>query len=341
MSFADRPDSGHSPWLHRFAVFTALCTFLLVIAGGLVTSTESGLAVPDWPLSYGQLMPPMTGGILYEHGHRIVATFVGLLTVVLAVWIWRKENRSWVRILAAVALGSVIVQGILGGVTVLFLLPVPVSVAHAVLAQSFFSLMVVVAFATSSAWGTPGVETARNITRTRDLAAVAAAAVFVQLILGAIMRHTDSGLAIPDFPLSYGSILPPLGSEALDRMNSVRTGLGLGPVTMAQVWIHFAHRAGALITTILVIGNALHVLRNFKRETRLREPALSAILLVLVQVLLGGLAVWTGTGVEIATSHVAVGALLLGTTVLSAVRSYSLFMAPERPSAMVLESSSR
>ncbi|MCK5571359.1 MAG: COX15/CtaA family protein, partial [Bacteroidetes bacterium] len=112
-------------WLHGFAVFTAVWTFLLLIAGGLVTGTGSGLAVPDWPLSYGKVMPPMTGGILYEHGHRMVATFVGLLTIVLAVWVWRKERRPWVRMLAAVALGAVVVQGVVGGITVLFLLPVP------------------------------------------------------------------------------------------------------------------------------------------------------------------------------------------------------------------------
>src|SRR5713226_1672795 len=105
----------HNKALHRFAIFTAVCTFCLVIAGGLVTSTQSGLAVPDWPLSYGQLMPPMVGGIFYEHLHRMVATFVGVLTIILAVWVWRKEDRGWMRILGFVALALVIMQGLLGG----------------------------------------------------------------------------------------------------------------------------------------------------------------------------------------------------------------------------------
>ena len=106
--------------LHRFAVFTALCTTFLIFAGGMVTSTESGLAVPDWPLSYGMFFPPMVGGIFYEHGHRMVASFVGFLTVILSVWAWRKETRGWVRWWALGALGAVIAQGILGGITVCF-----------------------------------------------------------------------------------------------------------------------------------------------------------------------------------------------------------------------------
>src|SRR5262245_8857817 len=133
----------YDSWRHRFAVLSACCTFLLVIAGGLVTSTDSGLAVPDWPLSYGQVMPPMVGGIFYEHGHRMVATFVGFLTVVQTIWFWRKEPRRWVKFLGVIALCAVVIQGLLGGLTVLFLLPTAISVLHATLAQIFFSLMVV------------------------------------------------------------------------------------------------------------------------------------------------------------------------------------------------------
>jgi len=127
--------------LHRFTLFVAICILVLIAAGGLVTSTGSALAVPDWPLSYGQVMPPMVGGILYEHGHRMIATFVGVLTTVLAVWYWQKESRNWVRNLALGALAAVIAQGVLGGLTVLFLLPTPVSVSHATLAQTFFVIV--------------------------------------------------------------------------------------------------------------------------------------------------------------------------------------------------------
>ena len=120
--------------LHRFAVATAVATLFLIFAGGLVTSTESGLSVPDWPLSYGRLMPPMVGGVFYEHGHRMVATAVGILTILLAVWLSRREPRAWVRRLGYAALAAVVAQGVLGGLTVLFLLPMAVSVAHACLA---------------------------------------------------------------------------------------------------------------------------------------------------------------------------------------------------------------
>jgi cytochrome c oxidase assembly protein subunit 15 len=124
--------------VHSFAVFTALCTFGLLIAGALVTSNDAGLSVPDWPLSYGSLMPPMVGGIFYEHGHRMIAAFVGTLSVILAIWLWRVEQRAWVRWLGVAAVGAVVAQGILGGITVLFFLPPAVSSAHATLAQLFF-----------------------------------------------------------------------------------------------------------------------------------------------------------------------------------------------------------
>src|SRR2546430_667010 len=109
--------------LHRFAVFLMCCTVCLLFAGAMVKSTGSGLAVPDWPLSYGQVMPPMVGGVFYEHGHRMVATTVGILMVVLAVWLARREPRRWVRRLGLLAVGAVVAQGVLGGLTVIFLLP--------------------------------------------------------------------------------------------------------------------------------------------------------------------------------------------------------------------------
>jgi cytochrome c oxidase assembly protein subunit 15 len=311
-------------WLHRFAVFTAVGTFLLVIAGGLVTGTGSGLAAPDWPLSYGKVMPPMTGGILYEHGHRMVATFVGLLTAVLAVWVWRRDHRPWVRMLAAVALGAVVLQGVVGGMTVLFLLPVPVSVAHAILAQAFFSLTVVLALTTSRSWNIPAREIPTNAGRIRGWAVLAASTVFLQLILGSIVRHTKAGLAIPDFPLSYGGILPPLGPDAMDTIAQYRSTLHLADVTMGQVWIHFFHRVGAIVTTIVVLGSGFLILRRVKREARLRRLAVVQAGLVGGQVLLGGLAIWTGIAVGITTAHVGVGALLLAATVVTAISSFRL-----------------
>src|SRR5260370_15644073 len=142
----------HNIWLHRYTVVVAIFTLLLVVAGGLVTSNDAGLSVPDWPLSYGKLMPQMEGGILFEHGHRMVATAVGMLTIILAVWLARADTRRWLRRLGWIALGAVIAQGLLGGMTVIFMLPKPVSISHACLAQLFFSTTVLIALFTSAEW---------------------------------------------------------------------------------------------------------------------------------------------------------------------------------------------
>ena len=181
--------------VHRFALFTGCCTFFLLVAGALVTSNDAGLSVPDWPLSYGSLTPPMVGGIFYEHGHRVIAAGVGLLSILLAAWLWRVEKRSWVRWLGALAVGAVVAQGILGGLTVLFFLPPAVSSAHAALAQLFFCTILSIPLFTSSWWeqsqplagdfGKPGIHL---------LGTVTASAVFVQLLLGAAFRHKGFGI---------------------------------------------------------------------------------------------------------------------------------------------------
>jgi len=137
------------PWLHRYAILLAVCTLLLVAAGASVTSNQAGLSVPDWPLSYGKVMPEMKGGVFYEHGHRMIATLVGFLTVIMAIWLWRVEDRRWMRNLGLAALAAVIVQGVLGGMTVKYMLPKPVSISHACLAQLFFSTTVAIAIFTS------------------------------------------------------------------------------------------------------------------------------------------------------------------------------------------------
>src|SRR3954447_6023390 len=140
--------------LHLFAVFTACATFLLIIAGALVTSNDAGLAVPDWPTSFGSLyrIPPMVGGIKYEHGHRMLAEFIGLLTIILAVWTQRSDRRSWMRKLGWLALILVVVQGVLGGLTVKMFLPWYVSTAHAMVAQTFFSLILLMAMFQGRRW---------------------------------------------------------------------------------------------------------------------------------------------------------------------------------------------
>lgn len=293
--------------LNQFLRFHIFCTFLLIIAGGLVTSTDSGLAVPDWPKSYGTWMPSMVGGIFYEHGHRMVAAFVGLLTVILAVWFFFREKRAWVRHLGYLALLSVIVQGILGGITVLYLLPTPISVMHATLAQTFFALIVCLALFTSKSWSTEPTEIAVPA-RTRALWIGTACAVYVQLILGAWMRHSGAELAIPDFPLAFGKVVPAFATP--------------------QIAIHFAHRVWAIVVFMLVCSTFISVTRNF-RQTDLYNPALLLLFLVFLQIGLGGLTVLSRVAVPITTAHVAVGALILVTSVVLAVRSYRIHIVPE------------
>lgn len=292
-----------SLWLFRYAVLTATATFFLVIAGGLVTSTGSGLAVPDWPLSYGMFFPPMVGGIFYEHGHRMVAGLVGLLTFALAIALGIGERRRWVRWLGVAAVVAVLSQAALGGITVLFLLPTSVSVGHAGLAMAFFSLVTVIALVTSPGWSRPRERTALpGILPLPRLALLTCAATYVQILLGATVRHTGSGLACPDFPLCNGYLLPPLSS------------LGVG--------LHLAHRVGAVLVVALVL-TVLWRVRNHHREAReLQRPALVALVLVVAQAILGALTVWQQLAVATTTAHVAGGALLLVTLVVLTARAY-------------------
>jgi len=196
--------------LHRWSVLLAFCTLLLVVAGALVTSRDAGLSVPDWPLSYGKLMPPMEGGILYEHGHRMVATTVGLLTIVSMIWLFRSDHRKWLRRLGVIALAAVVLQGVLGGLTVLLLLPWWISTAHACLAQLFFSTTVAMALFTSAWWlrGPISVEEAPKYP-IRDLSLAAPLCVLAQLALGAAARHKAIGSIyhIAGSPIVTGVIL--------------------------------------------------------------------------------------------------------------------------------------
>ena len=186
----------YNPSLHRYAVFTACCTFLLLIAGALVTSNDAGLSIPDWPLAYGSLTPPMVGGIRYEFTHRVIATCVGLLTIILArVALESRETRPGCAGWALAALGGVIAQGILGGMTVRMFQPPAVSAAHATLAQLFFSTVVAIAVFTSSWWSRASPKWRITGTpRVRSLAVWTVLAVFLQLILGAAFRHKAFGI---------------------------------------------------------------------------------------------------------------------------------------------------
>ena len=304
-------EEGENLGLHRFALFTACCTAFLIFVGGLVTSTESGLSVPDWPTSYGWNMftfpfSKWVGGIFYEHSHRIVASFVGFLTVILTIWTWAKEKRAWIRWLSAGALGAVILQGVLGGMTVLFLLPAWISTLHACLAQTFFCLVIALAVFTSPRWkrGLPLIRSEAESVPLQTLCAMTTAAVYMQLILGALMRHTNAGLAIPDFPLALGHIIPPFTSN--------------------KVIIHFAHRVGAIIVTAMIVWTFSRIARSYSHHRLLFRPVLAMMVLLGIQLTLGALTVWTAKGVLPTTAHVLTGALVLGTSFLLTLRAYAM-----------------
>ena len=317
------------PWLHRYSKLLAATSLLLITAGGLVTSTGSGLAVPDWPNTYGYFMfsfplSKMVGGILYEHGHRLIASVVGLMTIGLAVWLSRAETRRWVRYLGWGALAAVVTQGVLGGITVLYFLPAPVSIGHASLAQVFFTLVVSLALFTSPGWlrhyGRDGGATngITSDTALRWLALVTPIAIYIQILVGATMRHTGAGLAIPDFPLAFGQIVPPMWD--------------------AGIAIHYSHRVGAVLVTFLVVALAAHVLAHQRHRSELTWPAVFLLLLVSAQVTLGAWTVWSEKHIAVNTAHVATGALLLVTSVALGLRVHrERFLDGERTSSALAQ----
>jgi cytochrome c oxidase assembly protein subunit 15 len=321
-----------SRWLHLYACFMVAATLLLIFAGGMVTSTGSGLAVPDWPTTYGQNMftypyEKWVGGIFYEHGHRLIASAVGFLTIILAVWTALVERRRWVEYLAWSALGLVILQGVLGGLTVIYLLPTPISVFHGCLAQIFLCTLVAIAVFTSAWWkrGTTPAATPSFLSAPACMAALVLA-LFVQLILGAMMRHSmkdlGSGLAVPDFPRAYGQWTPSLSDSSIEQYNyDRRTTYNMAPVAKRQIVYHMLHRFWALVVTGVCLTTSLLVLKRHPRIPALTRPAVLLLVLLASQWLLGAFTIWSGRNPLIASSHVLVGACTLATGWMLLVRS--------------------
>jgi cytochrome c oxidase assembly protein subunit 15 len=291
--------------VHRFALLVACATFFLIIAGALVTSHDAGLATSDWPLSNGQFFPRMVGNLFWEHGHRLVATSVGLLTIGLVIFLFAKEKRSWVRRLGLVALAGVIAQGLLGGLTVKLMLPLVVSAAHATLAQLFFCTTVSLAVFTSSSWikEQPTLEEQGSLP-VRYVCAAAAATIFLQLIIGATLRHS----ATWDKPLPTDLLL--------------------------------THIAGAVAVTLLLSSAAFMVLRRHRDEEFLTRPAKVAVSLLVVQLFLGVAAYITRVAspndpqplnpmVGITVAHVACGALVFASTIVLTLRAFKVLRSRE------------
>lgn len=314
-------------WLRRLSKLTVFSTLFLIFVGALVKSHEVGLSVPDWPTTYGKQMfafplSDMVGGIFYEHGHRIIATIVGFFTMMQAIWLGFSDRPDWLKKLGYGALTMVIIQGLFGGITVLFFLPTPVSIIHGILAQTFFILTIIIAYGLSSerqnrldgGLGLP----------IRKGAMIMGGAVYIQLILGALMRHTASGLAIPDFPTMGGLWIPTFSNGMVENINSILFDLDLDPVWKGQVVIHFLHRLGAVIVTGIIIHFYMKHGPSIKTNVLGRFTLIGIIAVVIIQFTLGALTVLSIRAPYIASFHVVTGAALLGLCTLFSLKVNSM-----------------
>jgi heme a synthase len=384
------PPLNH-PWQHRFAVFTAAATLLLLAAGGLVTSHGVGMAVPDWPNTYGYNMfffpiSRWAGGIFYEHTHRLMASGVGLLTGILALWLYGKPARpfmrwtglgflvlglaggllfpgrwadgvvagstglvlfgtsfvwprcepavKWLRRLGWIAFVAVVLQGVLGGLRVVWFKD-QIGVFHATLAQLFFALTCAMALFTSKWWrdeerwspirrdapsDAPGAGSETGAPKLRGLLLFTTCLILFQLMLGAMMRHQHAGLAIPDFPLAYGKLWPATDPKAVAHYNGQRVEVtAANPITAFQIHLQMGHRLVAALILAGVAGCAWRVRSaGFNRSASPNLKCLSRLAagwlaLVLAQVALGAWTIWSNKAADVATAHVLVGALSLAT----------------------------
>ncbi len=304
--------------LNRFAGATAIAALLLIGIGGLVTSHEAGLAVPDWPTSYGYNMftfpvSMWKGGIFYEHTHRLFASGVGLLTLVLAGWLWLKEERAWLRWLGLVAAVLVGAQGVLGGLRVTERMS-ELGILHAAVAHLFAVLVSAVALFTSVTWARLPDRRELELSGRGFVRAysVMTAVVFLQLLVAATMRHQHAGLAIPDFPTAYGRLWPDMSPEAVARYNQMRTEItSLRPITAFQIALHMVHRLLALVILCGGAWAAWQTRRTLGAKHLLAKFCLGWVGLVLVQVGLGASTIWTWQWPLITTLHVVVGATTL------------------------------
>jgi cytochrome c oxidase assembly protein subunit 15 len=313
----------YDPCLHRFAVLTAIITFFLLGIGGLVTSHEAGMSVPDWPTSYDYNMFALPikfwkGGAFFEHSHRLLASGAGFLTTVLAVWLWLKDSRKWMKWLGVIAFLLVVAQGVLGGLRVTLKMD-GLGVIHGVVAQSFFILICAIALFTSRFWSRWSAgEKMFFVTRgLRTLVLATTALIFCQLVLGATMRGQHAGLAIRDFPLAYGKIWPDTSPDAMSRYNAEHMDvISQNPITAFQIILQMVHRIIALAIFILVAIAAWLSWKRLGGINPLAKLAWSWLALIVVQIALGAWTVWSNKAADVATAHVLVGALSLVTGAL-------------------------
>jgi len=244
----------------------------------------------------------------------LIASTVGLLTIILAVWIWRVEDRQIVKTLGLLAVAGVILQGILGGLRVTMLKD-EIGIFHACLAQAFLGLIVLIAIVTTDFWRSFGnVDVDPTKFRAVKMIAVATTvAIYLQLALGATMRHQHKDLAILDFPTANGAWIPDTSASALAKINAWRDARALSDVDAFQIWLQMTHRFVAVLIGIAVIMFFVRVrrLRNSLRAPILSGLSILWIVLFLVQFTLGASTIWSNKAADIATAHVAVGAIML------------------------------
>jgi cytochrome c oxidase assembly protein subunit 15 len=310
-------DRRYNKWLNRFVWFTAFATLLLICSGGMVTSKNAGLAVPDWPTTFGYNMflfpvSKWIGGVLFEHTHRLIASTVGILTVILAIWLWRVEDRQTVKTLGLVAVAGVILQGILGGLRVTMLKD-QIGIFHACLAQAFLGLIVLIAIMTTNFWRS-FARADVDLTKIRSIkiiAIMATIAIYAQLALGATMRHQHKDLAILDFPTANGAWIPDTSPGALAKINAWRDMRALSDVDAFPIWLQMAHRFIAVLIGIVVIFFCVRVWRDAQNVTPLRRLSILWVVLFFLQFTLGAWTIWSNKAADVATTHVAVGAIML------------------------------
>ena len=310
-------DRRYSSSLNRFAWFTTVATLLLICSGGMVTSKGVGLAVPDWPTTFGYNMflfpvSKWIGGIFFEHTHRLIASAVGFFTIILAVWLWRYEDRQWVRNLGIIAVGAVILQGVLGGLRVTMLKD-EIGIFHACLAQAFLGLIALIALATTNFWRSLSDVriSPKKIGRLRTIAIAITLAIYVQLALGATMRHQHRDLAILDFPMANGAWVPDTSASALAKINTWRDARALSDVDAFQIWLQMAHRFLAFLIAIAVITFCFRAWRDARSLPALTRLSILWFALLVCQLALGVWTIWSNKAADIATTHVAVGASML------------------------------
>ena len=330
-----------TPWLHRFAIVTAMATLVLIGFGGLVTSKGVGMAVPDWPNTFGynMFLVPFDEwlgkfGIFEEHSHRLVASFVGLLTIVLAAWLWVKDSRRWVRLLGIGALVLVVAQGVLGGLRVTEINQ-NLGLIHGAVAQLFLILVCGIALVTSSWWRRVNVSEAdgASFAALKGFLVAVICLVFVQLLLGATMRHQHAGLAIWDFPLAHGQVWPATDEASIARYNENRVELqknlhvqnqlydakGNPQVFLASgreilswhVWLQMLHRLGAVATLVLVVALVVKARRRLGQAHSFTKAGYTLLAMIVAQ---AGIGIWTilsNKAADVATGHVVLGAACL------------------------------